>query len=75
MDENNEKMDEGTEEESFADLLQQSSVKSVRFDPGQKVKATIVKVSAEWIFLDLGGKSEGYLERKVLLDEDGNVSV
>jgi len=75
MDENNEKMDEGTEEESFADLLQQSSVKSVRFDPGQKVKATIVKVSAEWIFLDLGGKSEGYLERKELLDEEGNVSV
>jgi small subunit ribosomal protein S1 len=75
MDENDERMEEITEEESFAELFEESSVKPVRFNPGQKVKATIVKVSAEWIFLDLGGKSEGYLERKELLDEEGNVSV
>ena len=59
-----EKEDEMMEEESFAELLQESFVKPVRFNPGQKVKARIVKISAEWIFIDLGGKSEGYLDRK-----------
>ena len=75
MDEDKERADEVTEEESFAELLQESFVKPVRFSPGQKVEAKIVKISAEWIFLDLGGKSEGYLERKELLDEEGNLSV
>ena len=72
---NNEEMDEMVEEENFAELLEGSLVKPVRFNPGQKVKAKIVKISEEWIFLDLGGKSEGYLERKELLDEEGNLSV
>jgi small subunit ribosomal protein S1 len=75
MDEDNERLDEITEEESFAELLQESSVKPVRFNPGQNVKARIVKISAEWIFIDLGGKSEGYLERNELLDEEGKLSV
>jgi len=65
-------MDEG---ESFSDLLEGSFVKPVRFTPGQKVEARIVKISAEWIFLDLGGKSEGYLERKELQDAEGNLPV
>ncbi len=63
------------EEESFADLLEGSFVKPVRFTPGQKVEARIVKISAEWIFLDLGGKSEGCLERKELQDAEGNLPV
>jgi small subunit ribosomal protein S1 len=75
MDEDKERVDEEREEESFADLLQESSVKPVRFNPGQKVTATIVKISSEWVFIDLGGKSEGYLERKELLDDEGNLAV
>ncbi len=75
MDEDNEKLDEMREEESFAELLEGSLVKSVQFNAGQKVEARIVKISAEWIFLDLGGKSEGYLDRKELLDDEGNMSV
>jgi small subunit ribosomal protein S1 len=74
MDEEKERVDESAEEESFAELLQESLVKPVRFNPGQKVTARIVKISSEWAFLDLGGKSEGYLERKQLLDEEGNLS-
>ena len=63
MVEDNEKLDEMKEgeEESFAELLEGSLVKSVQFNAGQKVEARIVKITAEWIFLDLGGKSEGYL--------------
>jgi len=71
----NEKVDEIIEEESFAELLQDSLVKPVRFNPGQKVKAKIVKISTEWVFLDLGGKSEGYLDKKELMDEEGDISV
>jgi len=75
MDEDNEKLDEMSEEESFAELFEGSLVKPVHFNAGQKVEARIVKISAEWIFLDLGGKSEGYLDRKELLDDEGNLSV
>jgi small subunit ribosomal protein S1 len=74
MDEDNGRVDEEKEEESFAELLRESSVKPVRFSPGQKVSARIVKISSEWVFIDLGGKSEGYLERKELLDEEGNLA-
>ncbi|HEX7533755.1 MAG TPA: 30S ribosomal protein S1, partial [Syntrophales bacterium] len=44
-------------------------------EPGQKIEAVIVKITQDWIFLDLGGKSEGYLDRKELADENGNLSV
>src|SRR5208337_5033878 len=75
MGEDNEKLDEMGEEESFAELLEGSLAKPVQFNAGQNVEARIVKISAEWIFLDLGGKSEGYLDRKELLDDEGNLSV
>ena len=76
MNEDNEKVDEITEEEeSFADLLKESLVKPVRLSPGQSVKARIVGISAECVFLDVGGKSEGCLDRKELLDGEGNLSV
>src|SRR5208337_3398053 len=75
MDDDNEKFDEMNEEESFAELLEGSLVKPVQFNPGQKVEARVVKISAEWIFLDLGGKSEGYLDRKELVNEEGELSV
>ncbi len=76
MDEDKERPDEEMmEEESFARLLEESLVKPVRFVPGQKVQGRVVKISSEWIFLDLGGKSEGYLDRKELLDAEGNLAI
>jgi small subunit ribosomal protein S1 len=75
MDEDKEKLDGLMEEESFAEMLEGSLAKPVQFNAGQKVEARIVKISAECIFLDLGGKSEGYLDRKELLDDEGNISV
>src|SRR5512143_2531767 len=62
-------------EESFAALFEKSFKKQVRLTPGQTVEAQIVKISGEWIFLDLGGKGEGYLDRKEMTDEAGNLSV
>ena len=66
---------EGNEEKSFAELFEQTPVRQDFLKPGQKVEVKIVKITNDWIFLDLGGKSEGYLDRKELADEEGNVAV
>jgi len=60
---------------SFADLFNESYQTPRHFSVGEKVKATIVKISPEWIFLDLGAKSEGYIDKQELTDEDGNLTV
>ena len=75
MNENEESRDETIEEESFAELLKQSELKPVRFNPGQKVKARIVNISSESVFIDLGVKSEGYLDAKEFLDDEGKLTV
>ncbi len=62
-------------EKSFAELLNESELKSRRYSVGEKIEATIVNITPEWIFLDLGAKSEGYLDKKELLDENGNLTV
>ncbi|MBI5209563.1 MAG: 30S ribosomal protein S1 [Elusimicrobia bacterium] len=63
------------EEEDFEALLNSSFKEPSRLDPGQRVEAVIVKITAEWIFLDVGRKGEGYLDRKEMLDEAGNLTV
>lgn len=60
---------------SFAELLAETEVGKDRLKPGQRVDAVIVKITPEWIFLDLGGKTEGYLDRREMADENGDVSV
>jgi len=63
-------------EENFAELLEQSLTKrGGRLSPGQMVETIIVKITPEWIFLDLGGKGEGYLDRKELLNTEGTLTV
>ena len=71
---NKEKNMEETDDKSFAELFEQSFKKPTRLEPGQKVEAVIVKITDEWVFLDLGDKSEGCLDRKELLDADGNLT-
>ena len=75
MDTNNHSAEAGSGEENFAEMFEKSFKKQGRLEPGQMVEAMIVKVTGEWIFLDLGGKGEGYLDRKELADEAGNLTV
>ncbi|HUJ17446.1 MAG TPA: 30S ribosomal protein S1 [Nitrospirota bacterium] len=75
MDINNHAGDAPNSEENFAEMFEQSFKKLGKLGPGQMVETVIVKISPEWIFLDLGGKGEGYLDRKELTDEAGNISV
>lgn len=61
---------------SFEDLFNQESTKKLRsFKPGQKVTATIIEMSGESVFLDVGGKSEGIVESADLKNEDGEITV
>ncbi len=64
------------EEESFAALFEQSSKERKSWlEPGQKLTGTVLKISAEWIFMDTGLKGEGVIDRKEFLDIDGNLTV
>lgn len=60
---------------SFAEMLEESTLKPKRYSPGEKIEAMVVKISSDWIFIDLGAKSEGYLDRKEFLDDDGNLTI
>jgi len=73
----NEDMEMTNEEEMcFAELLEQSMGKQGgRLEPGQKVTARVLKISAEWLFIDTGQKGEGIVDIKEFLDMDGNVTV
>lgn len=75
MDSDNHKSDVSNNEESFAEMFEKSFKKQGKLEPGQMIEAMIVKISPEWIFLDLGGKGEGYLDKKELMDESGNITV
>lgn len=65
---------ETAEEESFAELFARSQKEQGRLEPGQKIEARILKISGDWIFLDTGRKGEGVLDRKELLDAEGNLT-
>jgi len=62
-------------EESFADLFAASQSGSGRLKPGEQIKAKVLHVSGEWIFLDIGQKGEGVLDKKELTDPEGNLVV
>lgn len=74
MNEEKESQPESSEE-NFAELLEQSLIAAERLSPGDKVSATVVKITPEWIFIDLGGKSEGAIDVQEFKDESGTVTV
>ncbi len=67
--------DDFSNHESFADLFKDNGPPKKQLSPGQKIKAVVVDVSQDSIFLDVGGKSEGFVDRKELEDETGDVTV
>jgi len=75
MEESNQSMEAEGDEKSFAELLGESESDSGWLKPGQRVEAVIVKITPEWVFIDVGGKHEGYLDRKEFLDAEGKLTV
>ncbi|SPD73543.1 SSU ribosomal protein S1P [uncultured Desulfobacterium sp.] len=76
MDEENEgQVSDYDPEENFEELLNQSLKAPVRLSAGEKVKAVISNITKEWVFIDLGGKSEGYIPIDEFRDDQGNVAI
>jgi small subunit ribosomal protein S1 len=64
------------EEVSFAELLESSpKTPGGQFAPGDTVSGTVVKITKDTVFVDLGGKSEGIADVGEFLDKDGNLSL
>lgn len=61
-------------DETFADLFQAKTVTRSAVEPGSKVEATIVGISGEHIFLDVGGKSEGVLQAAELRNDADEIT-
>jgi len=62
------------ETKSFSELLNETDLTPRLFSVGEKIDTIIVKITSDWMFLDLGAKSEGYLDKKEFLDENGNLT-
>jgi small subunit ribosomal protein S1 len=62
-------------EEDFETLLDQSMRTPVRFEPGEKMAAVITQITKEWVFIDVGGKSDGAIMINEFFDDKGQVSV
>ncbi len=75
MTQDNKNNNDSKTNESFADLLNDSFVDNNRLEPGQQVEAEIISISGEFIFINLGGKSEGHLEASELTNKEGNLTV
>jgi small subunit ribosomal protein S1 len=75
MEQDDRDMMDDNGEGSFAELFEKSYKQTERLKPGQKLEAKILTVTRDWVFLDSGKKGEGVLDRKELLDPDGNLTV
>jgi len=62
------------QEESFASLLEKSKGME-RLAPGQKVRARVVSISGDMVYIDLGGKSEGVIDLNEFVAKDGTTCV
>ncbi|MBI5568530.1 MAG: 30S ribosomal protein S1 [Desulfomonile tiedjei] len=68
--------EDSAEEEDFAALFEAAGTqKDDRVQRDSKINGTIVSVSDEWIFVDIGGKSEAIIAREELLDKDGQFNL
>ena len=63
------------DEGSFAELFEQSQVGKTALEPGQQIEATVLQISDEWLFLDVGQKGEGVLDLKEMRDAEGALKV
>lgn len=59
-------------QESFEEMLERSFTSSGHVEPGQKIKAKVISVAGDLVYVDLGGKSDGAIDAAEFLDEEGN---
>ena len=69
-----EKEKSGVKEEGFAELFESYSAaggEDIRV--GTKLKGEIISIGRDSVFIDIGGKSDGVVEKAELLDEKGEM--
>lgn len=64
----------GEQEENFAAMLGRTSV-AEKLYPGRKVRARVVSISGDLVYIDLGGKSEGAVDLAEFTGKDGTIAV
>ena len=62
-------------EEDFAAMLEKSGDSSEKLTRGQKVRARVVSVSGDLVYVDLGGKTEGSIDIGEFKNEEGVAGV
>ena len=72
---NNDVFIEAESDENFEELLNQSIGELAHFNPGEKVQALITQITKEWVFIDVGGKSDGCIVINEFIDDEGNVTI
>jgi len=50
-------------------------MKSEHLKPGERVEAEVVNVTADWIYLNLDGKTEGFLASNEVRDANGDITL
>lgn len=64
------------EQEDFTALFEASQNRQdTRIQTDSKIEGTVVSIGSEWIFVDIGGKTEGAIAREELLDKSGELTV
>lgn len=62
-------------DERFEDLFNETKVTAPKLKPGDRIETTVAEITSDYIFLDVGGKSEGVISASELTDEEGNITV
>ncbi|MCR4667049.1 MAG: 30S ribosomal protein S1 [Desulfovibrio sp.] len=57
--------------ESFAALFEQQTQAAMRLQAGQKVSGTIIDISGDSVFVDVGIKVDGVMDRKDIVNAEG----
>lgn len=65
----------GSDDLGFEELLEQSFTPRKRLAPGDKVETQVVSIGREFIFLDLGGRTEGLLHIDEAANENGELNL
>ncbi len=63
------------EEVSFADMLAEQETTQVRPQVGQKVQGTVIEVTEDSVFVNIGAKIDGIMDRKDFVDSEGKIDV
>ena len=62
-----------TETSEFAKMFEASTSNLSQLYEGKKVTGTIISITRDNVFVDLGGRSEGIIDKKDLLNSKGEL--